>query len=265
MNEAETCREYVVPLHVEAGWDNAPHLIAEQRVFTDGRVFLVCGKPKRGKQKKADYLLRYRRDFQIAVVETKTDYKHPRDGLTQAKDYAHALDIKFAYATNGTGIIEFDLLTGAETELSQFPSPQELWQRLNQTTKLTDQQQEQLLEAFNLQSGKIPRYYQEIAINRVVAAAIANTPRILLTKATGTGKTVVAFQICWKLWSSKWNRRGEPKQRPKILYLVDRNILVDDPKLLAGVDALHETHAQSEKAMPALMPSILDSAFRGEL
>lgn len=230
MNEADTCREYVVPRLVEVGWDTAPHSIAEQRIFTDGRVFLVRGKAKRGKQKKADYLLRYTRDFPIAVVEAKADYKKPGDGLAQAKDYAQTLDIKFAYSTNGTGIIEFDFLTGSETVLSQFPSPQELWHRLNQTTRFSDQQQEQLLEGFNLQSGKIPRYYQEIAINRVVSAAISSTPRILLTMATGTGKTVVAFQICWKLWSSKWNRRGEPNRRPKILYLADRNILVDDPK-----------------------------------
>lgn len=230
MNEADTCREYVVPRLVEAGWDSTPHSIAEQRIFTDGRVYLVRGKPKRGKQKKADYLLRYTRDFPIAVVEAKADYKKPGDGLGQAKDYAETLDIKFAYSTNGTGIVEFDFLTGNESELSQFPTPQELWQRLNQAAKRTANQQDQLLEGFNLQSGQIPRYYQEIAINRVVAAAIANSPRILLTMATGTGKTVVAFQICWKLWSAKWNRKTEPNRRPKILYLADRNILVDDPK-----------------------------------
>ena len=130
MNEADTCREYVVPGLVDAGWDNAPHSIAEQRVFTDGRVFVVGGKVKRGKQKKADYLLRYTRDFPIAVVEAKADYKHKADGLGQAKDYAQILDLKFAYSTNGTGIVEFDFLTGRESELSQFPSPQELWQRL---------------------------------------------------------------------------------------------------------------------------------------
>jgi type I restriction enzyme R subunit len=230
MNEADTCRQYVVPALVAAGWDSAPHSIAEQRIFTDGRVFLVRGKTLRGKQKKADYLLRYTRDFPIAVVEAKADYKQPGDGLAQAKDYAQTLDLKFAYATNGLGIIEFDFLTGTETQLSQFPSPQELWQRLNQTTKLSDSQQQQLLQGFNLQSGKVPRYYQEIAINRVVGAVIAGKSRILLTMATGTGKTVVAFQICWKLWSSKWNRKGEPNRRPKILYLADRNILVDDPK-----------------------------------
>ena len=96
--------------------------------------------------------------------------------------------------------------------------------------KLTDRQQEQLLEGFNLQSGRIPRYYQEVAIHRVVEAVIAGKPRILVTMATGTGKTDVAFQTCWKLWSAKWNRKGEPNRRPRILYLADRNILVDDPK-----------------------------------
>ena len=106
MNEADTCREFVVPRLLEAGWDAAPHSIAEQRIFTDGRVYLVRGKPNRGKQKKADYLLRYTRDFPIAVVEAKADYKKPDDGLAQAKDYAQTLDLKFAYSTNGTGIID---------------------------------------------------------------------------------------------------------------------------------------------------------------
>src|SRR5262249_91037 len=156
-----------------------------------------------------DYLLRHTRDFPIAVVEAKADYKKPGDGLAQAKDYAQTLDLKFAYSTNGTGIVEFDFLTGTETELSQFPSPQELWQRLAPSRKLSERQQEQLLEGFNLQSGKIPRYYQEVAINRVVEAIIEGNSRILVTMATGTGKTVVAFQICWKLWSAKWNRKGE--------------------------------------------------------
>ncbi len=230
MNEADTCREYVIPGLVKAGWDSAPHSIAEQRIFTDGRVFLIRGKPKRGKQKKADYLLRYTRDFPIAVVEAKANYKKPGDGLAQAKDYAQTLDLKFAYSTNGAEIIEFDFLAGTESERAEFPTPQELWDRLNGAASLTAHQQEQILEGFNLQSGKIPRYYQEIAINRVVSSAISNKPRILLTMATGTGKTVVAFQICWKLWSAKWNRKGEPNRRPKILYLADRNILVDDPK-----------------------------------
>ena len=230
MNEADTCREYVVPGLVDAGWDTAPHSIAEQREFTDGRVFVVGGKVKRGNRKKADYLLRYTRDFPIAVVEAKADYKHKAHGLGQAKDYAQILDLKFAYSTNGTGIVEFDFLTGRESELSHFPSPQELWRRLAGAHTLSSTQQEQMLEGFNLQAGKIPRYYQEIAINRVVEAIINGKSRVLITMATGTGKTTVAFQICWKLWSSKWNRKAEPNQRPRILYLADRNILIDDPK-----------------------------------
>lgn len=230
MNEADTCREYVVPRLVEAGWDTAPHSIAEQRIFTDGRVFVVRGKVKRGKQKKADYLLRHTRDFPIAVVEAKADYKKPGDGLGQAKDYAQTLDLKFAYSTNGTGIIEFDFLTGTESELSAFPKPDELWQRLTNSNRLSVSQSGQLLEGFNLQSGKVPRYYQEVAINRVVEAIISGKKRVLVTMATGTGKTVVAFQICWKLWSAKWNSKNEPNRRPRILYLADRNILIDDPK-----------------------------------
>ena len=163
MNEADTCREYVVPGLVAAGWDVAPHSIAEQRIFTDGRVFVVRGKVKRGKQKKADYLLRYTRDFPISVVEAKADYKRPGDGLGQAKDYAQTLDIKFAYATNGTGIIEFDFLTGTESVLSAFPTPVELWQRFAKSSHVSGAQTGQLLEGFNLQSGKVPRYYQGIA------------------------------------------------------------------------------------------------------
>jgi len=194
VNETDTCREFVVPRLIKAGWDTAPHSIAEQRIFTDGRVYLVRGKPNRGKQKKADYLLRYTREFPIAVVEAKADYKKPDDGLAQAKDYAQTLDLKFAYSTNGTGVIEFDFLTGTETALSQFPSQQELWQRLAQDSNLTDRQQEQLLEGFNLQSGRFPRYYQDVAINRVAEAVIAGKSRILLTMATGVGVPFVRIQ-----------------------------------------------------------------------
>ncbi len=218
MNEADTCREYVVPKLVDSGWDSAPHSITEQRSFTDGRVFVIRGKVQRGKKKRADYLLRYTRDFPVAVVEAKADFKKPTDGLSQSKDYAQTLGLKFAYSTNGAGIVEFDFLTGRETELSTFPSPAELWQRLNKANRLSDKQSEQLLEASNIQPGKLPRYYQEVAINRVVEAIVAGKNRVLVTMATGTGKTLVAFQICWKLWSAKWNRKGDPNRRPRILY-----------------------------------------------
>ena len=228
-NEADTCRKYILPKLIESGWDNEPHRINEQITFTDGRIVLAGSKVKRRAQKRADYLLRYTRDFLIAVVEAKPDYLSAGDGLQQAKEYAEILGLKFAYATNGIEIIEFDYLTGQERLLQQFPTPSGLWQRLQQGQDITTDDSQQLLSPYYHHSGKSPRYYQEIAINRVVQSVVQGKKRVLLTMATGTGKTVVAFQICWKLWSARWNATGEHR-RPKILYLADRNILVDDPK-----------------------------------
>ncbi len=230
INEADTCRKYVLPKLIAAGWDNDPRSFTEQKTFTDGRIVLVGEKIRRRPQKRADYLLRYTRDFVIAVVEAKAAYKSISDGLQQAKEYAAILDLKFAYATNGHGIVEFDFFTGQERHLETFPAPDELWKRLCIGEKLKDATAaDRLLTPYNHLSGKTPRYYQDIAINRTVQAILQNKPRILLTMATGTGKTVVAFQICWKLWQARWNRTGEYR-RPKILYLADRNILIDDPK-----------------------------------
>ena len=229
LTEADTCRKYVLPKLTDAGWDNDPHSFTEQKTFTDGRIMVIGQKIKRQKQKRADYLLRYTRDFMIAVVEAKAAYKLPGDGLGQAKEYAEILGLKFAYSTNGHGIIEFDYLTGKEREIESFPSPQELWKRLRSVQKLEGDLEKRFLTPSYVQIGKTPRYYQEIAINRTVQAIFQGKSRILLTMATGTGKTLVAFQICWKLWNARWNRSGEYR-RPKILYLADRNILVDDPK-----------------------------------
>src|ERR1043166_5003948 len=128
--EADACRQYVVPKLQAAGWDTEPHSIAEQRQFTDGRIVVAGTKAIRQKRKKADYLLRYTPDFMIAVVEAKAEQKLPADGLQQAKDYAQILGLKFAYSTNGKGIVEFDFTTGKESEIEQFPNPAELWGRL---------------------------------------------------------------------------------------------------------------------------------------
>jgi type I restriction enzyme R subunit len=226
--EADTCRKYVLPTLYEAGWTDDQ--IQEQHSFTDGRIVPTAKKVRRLKQKRADYRLRYTRDFALAVVEAKASYKTAGEGLQQAKDYAEILDLKFAYATNGKAIIEFDFLTGVERQIDKFPSPAELWARLRQGSKLCDEKAaEQLLTPCHHQPGKQLRYYQEIAVNRVIEAVIQGKRRVLLTMATGTGKTLVAFQICWKLWSALWNPKGEHR-RPKILYLADRNILIDDPK-----------------------------------
>jgi len=229
MTEADTCRKYVVPKLQTVGWDDEPHSIAEQRSFTDGRIVVAGNTVHRRPPKRADYLLRYTRDFTIAVVEAKADYRLPGDGIQQAKEYALMLGVKFAYSTNGLGIIEHDFITGREFERHDFPSPDELWARLSKSEKLDPAQARPLLAASQLLTGKTPRYYQEIAVNRALQAILQGKRRVLLTMATGTGKTFVAFQACWKLWNSGWSRTGK-RQRPRILYLSDRNILIDQPK-----------------------------------
>lgn len=227
--EADTCRKQVIPKLVEAGWDNPPYAINEQRSFTDGRIIFVGGKARRGRQKRADFILRYRPDFPIAVVEAKSKYKHAADGLQQAKEYAEILGLKFAYSTNGQEIIEVDYTTGLEKNISTFPSPEELWLRLSESEKLEDDIKDHLLSPTFPDRDKPLRYYQEIAINRAVQTILKRQKRVLLTLCTGAGKTAVAFQICWKLWDGDWNSKGK-NRKPKILFLADRNVLVDDPK-----------------------------------
>lgn len=229
MTEADTCTRLIVPKLRDAGWDQDPSSFNEQYSFTDGRIFVVGSRARRKQRKRADYLLNYRRDFTIAVVEAKPKDSPAAEGLQQAKEYAEILGLKFAYSTNGESIIEFDYLTGKEREVQAFPSPAELWQRYTAGTNAGHELHAALLEPFTFPQGKTPRYYQQIAINRSVQAITTGQRRTLLTMATGTGKTFVAFQICWKLWNSRWNRTGEYR-RPKILFLADRNVLVDDPK-----------------------------------
>src|SRR5665213_2526165 len=228
--EADTCRKFVIPKLLAAGWDTDPHSIAEQRTITDGRIVPVGKGFIRKTPKRVDYLLRYTRDFPLAVVEAKAAYKTAGDGVQQAKQYAEMLGVQFAYATNGHEIIEIDYAMGLERVVDQYPKPAELWARYRSACGLTDDiAARQLLTPSNYAVGKGERYYQQIAINRVVEGVLKGDRRLLLTMATGTGKTVVAFQICWKLWSARWNRTGQYR-RPKILYLADRNILVDQPK-----------------------------------
>ena len=230
-NEADTCRKFVVPALQAAGWDDAPHDVAEQRTITDGRIVPRGSGFVRKPPKRVDYLLRYTRDLPLAVVEAKAGYKHALDGMQQAKEYATMLGLRFAHATNGHEIAEFDFLTGTERPVTSYPTPGELWDRYRAGRGIVDESAAaRLLTPSNASVGKGDRYYQQIAIARAVEAILLGKDRVLLTMATGTGKTAVAFQICWKLWNSEWNRRGRPSQKPKILYLADRNILVDQPK-----------------------------------
>lgn len=248
LTEADTCRKYVLPKLYTAGWTDDQ--ISEQRSFTDGRIVVVGEKPRRRLQKRADYLLRYRRDFPIAIVEAKAIYKEAGDGLQQAKDYAQILGLQFAYATNGTGIVEHDFLTGNDNDLQNFPTPDELWGRLRSAENISDEIAQRLLTPCYHLPGKAPRYYQDIAINRAIQAILQGKRRVLLTLATGTGKTLIAFQICWKLWNSGWNRTGEHR-RPRILFLADRNVLVDEPmaKTFAPFeDARHKIEGNAVKS-----------------
>jgi type I restriction enzyme R subunit len=249
LTEADTCRRFVLPKLYSAGWSDDD--INEQRTFTDGRIVVAGNRTIRRKQKRADYLLRYRPDFAIAIVEAKADYKKPSDGLGQAIEYARILGLNFAYSTNGHAIVEHDLTTGLESTLETFPSPGELWQRLKHAENIPSQIVERLLTPYYHLSGKSPRYYQEIAINRAIRAILQGQKRVLLTLATGTGKTVIAFQICYKLWNTKWNCAGDPARRPRMLYLADRNILVDDPKAKVFApfgDAAHKIEREAIKS-----------------
>lgn len=226
-SEADTCRKFVLPkLKDESGW--ADEQIMEQRPFTAGKIIVIGRVGRRKKAKKADYLLRYSQNYLIAVVEAKKHYKTAADGMQQAKDYAQILGLKFCYATNGKEILEFNFITGVETKIEKFPTSQELWNRLNSVEPVKPEIQETLLKPFAATPGKEIRYYQQIAINRAVKHILEGNRKGLLTLATGTGKTTVAFQIIHKLWNNRWNTKGEHR-RPKVLFLADRSVLVTDP------------------------------------
>lgn len=240
--ERDTCRDYVLPRLEAAGWTRDQ--IQEQFPITDGRVISVGSKHRRSASLRADYVLEYQPGLPIAVVEAKREYAIPGKGLQQAKNYAQLLDLPFSYSTNGKGIVEDDRDTGRETAgLSSFPSPDELWTRYRAWRGILDDlTAEGISLPFNRSlrnpdgTVKQPRYYQRTAINRSVEAILRGDKRLLLTMATGTGKTFVSMQIVWKLWNSAW-RQG---RNPRVLYLTDRNILIDQPRLDYFVPAFGE-------------------------
>lgn len=230
LDEEQTRNQHITPMVKSAGWNDSPHEYDEEHYFTDGRIKIVKSRTVRGERRFADYLLRYRHNFPIAVVEAKQYSDEAGRGLQQAKDYAEVLGVPFAYATNGRGVIEFDALTGRENERSNLPSPEELFDRYQANEGLSDDDAEQLLTPYKAFEDLTPRYYQRTAINQAVKEILQGNKRVLLTMATGTGKTLVAFQICWKLWRSGWNQANDPARKPKILYIADREDLVDTPK-----------------------------------
>jgi type I restriction enzyme R subunit len=223
MNEAETRAEHVDPALKAAGWGvvEGSRILREYHI-TQGRLE---GHGRRAKAQIADYVLVYR-NTKLAVVEAKSWDEELTEGLGQAKSYAAKMTIRFTYATNGRGIYGVDMLEGAEGEVALYPSPEELWKRT--FTKQNDWRDRFAAVPFNDKGGTLgDRYFRDIAIERVLEAIAAKKQRILLTLATGTGKTMIAFQIAWKLFHSRWNLSREPSRRPRILFLADRNILAN--------------------------------------
>ena len=223
MNEAETRAEHIDPALKAAGWGvTEGSRIRREFPITPGRIE---GLGRRGKPLSADYVLEYR-NTKMAVVEAKAWDEELTEGVAQAKNYADKLAVRFTYATNGKGIYAIDMKTGKEGEIAAYPKPEELW-------KLTFAEENTWRDrfasvSFEDRGGSHPsRYFQDIAVERVMEAIAANKPRILLTMATGTGKTFVAFQIAWKLFHSRWNLSREPSRLPRILFVADRNILAD--------------------------------------
>lgn len=222
-NESETRAEYIDPKLKDSGWGvvEDSRILREYR-FTEGRI-QVGG--TRSKPEIADYILVYK-NKKLAVIEAKQEDLPPTEGVTQAKTYAQKLFIDYTYATNGKKIYQINMKTGKEEYIDKYPTPEELW-------NATFSDQNLWKEKFNnvpfesVNGTKSLRYYQEIAVNKTMDAIAENKQRVLLTLATGTGKTFIAFQIAWKLFKTRWNLTRDGARQPRILFLADRNILAD--------------------------------------
>ncbi|MDO9543329.1 MAG: DEAD/DEAH box helicase family protein [Kiritimatiellia bacterium] len=223
MNESETRAEHIDPALKAAGWGVVEgSKILREYPITLGRIE---GHGRRSKPLIADYVLVYR-NRKLAVNEAKAWDEELTEGVGQAKNYAGKMAVRFAYATNGQGIYEIDMETGRERKVQRYPTPEELWKR---TFAKQDAWRDRFAAVpFEDKGGSHPsRYYQDIAVERVMEAIAKDRKHILITLATGTGKTFIAFQIAWKLFHSRWNISREPSRRPRILFLADRNILAN--------------------------------------
>lgn len=220
--EADTRAEYIDPMLLECEWGHnltSGSQILREHYFTDGRM-LSGG--QRGKRKFADYILAHKNQ-KLAIVEAKKESEEPTEGLEQVKQYATLLNIRIVYATNGKQIYCFDMETGRGDFVEHYPKPHELYRMVNGAQ--SDIEERVVAEPFH-KTKFDPRYYQENAIMAAVRAITKGEPRVLLTLATGTGKTFISFQIVWKLFNARWNKRGD-ERRPRILFLADRNVLIE--------------------------------------
>ena len=249
-NEADTRAVLIDPKLKASGWRDTQvtreHYYVRDPQYTPGRVIIRGDRVTRGEAKRVDYLLRLTDAFPIAVVEAKAESETAESGLEKAKNYAQDLGLAFAYATNGRKIIEYDFFTNSSRDLARFPAPEELWIRWQRNSGVTKKQMIQyaaeapssygtykrsnpLLCPYCPDNicGKRPFYFQEVAIREVIKRLMYGQKRVLLTMATGTGKTFVAFQIVWKLIKSGWLQRLHPEKPARVLFLADRVVLRD--------------------------------------
>ena len=224
LSERDICTKFITPALRQSGWDEMTQ-IREEVYFTKGRVIVKGKLVSRGEGQRADYILYYKPNIPIAVIEAKDNNHSLSDGMQQALNYAETLNVQFVFSSNGDGFV-FHNRTGMSAEMesildnNSFPSPSELWQRYCAWKELKPEQENLILQEYFDDRGEIsPRYYQTIAMNAFVEAIAKGHDRILLVMATGTGKTYTAFQIIWRLWKAR--------RRKRILYLADRNVLID--------------------------------------
>ena len=256
MDESTTRRKKIDPALYAVGWEQVP----ESQILNEQRAYLIA--PGRVEKlsvnrhpKKVDYILEYK-GIKLAVIEAKADELPVEIGIAQAKQYAEMLQIRYAYSTNGDQIYFIDMgvrdpygnyiVPSSEHLVDKFPTPQELW--LMTFPDVNEWRDKFNLLPFNLGGGRVPRYYQVNAVNNVLNAVSRDQNRILLTMATGTGKTYVAFQICWKLFQTNWNKRKDGK-KPRILFISDRNILANQ--------AVNDFEQFDEDAMIRITPDKL--------
>jgi len=258
MDESTTRRKKIDPALYSAGWEQHDQY-PESEILNEQRAYLIApGRVERIKTqhpKKVDYILEYH-GVKLAVIEAKADEVDVSIGVPQAKLYAEMLQIRYTYSTNGDEIYFIDMgvrdvhgeyiIPSTEKFVDHFPSPDELWQM---TFPVKDEWRDKFnLTPYNIGGGKVPRYYQENAINNVLNAVAQKQQRILLTMATGTGKTFVAFQICWKLFQTNWNLHGN-ENKPRILFIADRNILANQ--------ATNDFEQFPDDAMVRITPELL--------
>jgi type I restriction enzyme R subunit len=228
LSERDICTKFITPALEKAGWDKQLQIL-EEVSFTDGRIYVRGKLTARGTRKRADYILYYKSNIPVAIIEAKDNNYSVRAGIQQALDYARVLDIPCVFSSNGDGFLFHDRTASdenIETEIGidEFPNPEQLWEKYLKYKGITTPQAEKIAsqDYYFDGSGRKPRYYQQIAINRTVEAIAGGQNRILLVMATGTGKTYTAFQIIHRLWKSGTKKR--------ILFLADRNALIDQTK-----------------------------------